>query len=69
MLLGSVKNISSLEEMDLEIGSVWPPKEELPLGWEALTELPEGPGHFRCCWREKGHILKKITMFVNILLV
>lgn len=69
MLLGTVKNVSYLEEMGLEIGSMWPPKEELRLGWEVLTELPEEPGHLRWCWGEKGHILKKITMFVTTLLV
>lgn len=69
MLIGSVKNALSLEEMGLETGLLWLPKEELPLGWEALTEPAEGPGQLTCCWGEKGHILKKITMFVNTLLV
>lgn len=28
-------------------------KEQLPLGWEALTEPPEGPGQLTCCWGKK----------------
>lgn len=48
-----MQNASSLEEMSLETGLLWLPKEELPLGWEALAEPPEGPGQLMCCWGKK----------------